>query len=133
MATVNRKIREFSDIDLLFGFDSVTNDVNKKLNENAIKQSIKNLILTKNYERLFHPENGCQISSLLFENIDPTTISIMEQSVRTVIDNLEPRAQIINVIINEAIDSNTIDVTVEFIPKNSVNPVTVITTIERAR
>ena len=133
MATVNRKIREFSDIDLFFGINSATKDIDRKLNENSIKQSIKNLILTKNYERLFHPENGCQVSSLLFENMDPTTITVMEQSIRTVLDSLEPRAQILDVEINDNVDKNSIDVTVEFIPVNTNSPVTVITTIERAR
>ena len=133
MVTVNRKIREFSDIDLLFGINDDTRDINKKLNEDAIKQSIKNLILTKNYERLFHPENGCQITSLLFENFDPTTISIMEQSIRNTINNLEPRARVLNVQIVDNSDLNAIDVTVEFIPTNSNSPVSITTTIERAR
>ena len=60
MATINRNIRQFSDINLLFTAHPATADVTKVTNENAIRAAVRNLILTKNYERPFHPRLGAR-------------------------------------------------------------------------
>jgi len=66
-----KNTRTFSDIDMAFLANPVSKDIYKKYDENAIKQSIKNLIMTKNFERPFRSDIGSQISSLLFEPITP--------------------------------------------------------------
>ena len=61
MATINRKSRTYTDISLMFNTNPFTRDIYTKVDEEAIKNSIKNLVLTKNSERPFHPEIGSQI------------------------------------------------------------------------
>lgn len=133
MATINRKVRKFSDLNLLFTSHPATADVTKVSDENAIKAAIRNLILTQNYERPFHPEIGCQITSLLFENYTPVTRAIMERTVRDVLEKFEPRARLTRLDIRESIDQNAVDVTVEFALNNLERPITVTTTLTRAR
>ena len=70
-STSNRNSRKFKDIDLDFGRNVVTNDVNTVTDIIAIKRSVKNLIQTNFYERPFHPELGCGVRELLFENFTP--------------------------------------------------------------
>ena len=133
MATINRKIREFSDIDLNFLVDVSTKDLSKVKDEAAIKQSIQSLIRTINYERKFHPEIGCQITSLLFDNFDPKNKNIMRKTIQDVISTFEPRARLLNVEIYDNADSNELEVEVKFFITNTNLPVTVLTTLQRTR
>jgi len=133
MATINSAIRSFNDIDLLFNINTTTKDINKLSNEDAIKQSIQSLIRTINYERKFHPEIGCQITSLLFDNFEPKNVSVMKQTIQNVINQFEPRARLLNVDINDSIDRNELEVNVTFKMTNVNLPITVTTTLTRAR
>lgn len=133
MATINRKTRQYSDINLLFTIHPATADITKKTDEEAVKASIRNLIQTKNYERPFHPEIGCQIYSLLFENFTPIVKQVMKKTVFDVIDKFEPRAQIIDVIIRDKPDNNSIDLEIIFKLLNSERPITLRTAISRVR
>ena len=133
MVTINRKIRTFSDLNMLFSAHPATADVTKKTDEEAIKASIKNLILTKNYERPFHPEIGCQVHSLMFELWDPVLKNIMQRTIKDVLDKFEPRANILSVDVVDNGDNNELSVTVEFITQNISTPVTVTTTLSRVR
>lgn len=133
MATIQRNIRDFSDFNLLFTKHPVSYDVAKITNENAIKAAVRNLILTKNYERPFHPEIGCQISSLLFENYNPIIKSAMEQTIKDTLTKFEPRARLISLNIVDKPDQNEIDVTVEFAITQVERPITVTTTLSRLR
>ena len=72
-STSTRQSRKFKDIDLDFGRHPVTNDVNTIEDAIAIKRSVRNLIQTNFYERPFHPELGCGVRGLLFENYNPVT------------------------------------------------------------
>jgi len=133
MATINRKTRQFTDFNLLFTAHPSTKDITLKTDEDAVKASIRNLISTNNFERPFHPEIGCQVYGLLFENLNPLTVQVMKQTIIDVIDKFEPRAVILDVLINDSIDKNSIDVDVVFRLVNSERPVTIRTAITRAR
>ena len=133
MVTINRKIRQFSDLNMLFSRHPATADVTKKNDEDAVIASIRNLILTKNFERPFHPEIGCQFHSLLFELWDPVTQSVMERTILDVIEKFEPRANVTRVEVSDLSDTNEIQVTVEFLMQNVNSPITVTTTLSRVR
>ncbi len=62
-----RNTRIFSDLDFNFTAHPVTKDVSRRYDENSVKTALKNLILTRNYERPFHSEIGSPIRSLMFE------------------------------------------------------------------
>ena len=133
MATIDRKIREFSDLDMLFSAHPFNRDVTRKFDIEAIKASVKNLILTKNYERPFHPEIGCQVHALLFENFSSVTKSVAEKTIVDVLTRFEPRIRLINVEVKESNDENEFVVDIVFTPANSDRPITVTTTLNRAR
>ena len=130
---ITRNTKTFTDLNLLFTANPATGDVTKKVDEEAIKSSIKNLIQTKNYERPFHPEIGCQVFSLLFENFTPVTREVLKKTIFDVIEKFEPRASVLDVKINETADNNDLNVYVEFLINNSDRPVTLKTTIQRVR
>ena len=130
---IQRNTKTFTDLNLLFTANPVTGDVTKRVDEEAIKASVKNLIQTKNFERPFHPEIGCQVYSLLFENFTPVTREVLKKTIYDVIEKFEPRVSVISVKINETADNNDLNVYVEFLINNSDKPVTLKTTLQRVR
>jgi phage baseplate assembly protein W len=129
-----KSVRSFyKDLDLDFTRNVVTNDVVKIEDVNAVKRSVKNLIQTNHYERPFHPELGCGIRELLFENFTPLTGIFIRRKVEEVITNYEPRARLSQVTVNEQPDRNGIEVTVYFYVMNIPEPVSVSTLLQRIR
>jgi len=129
-----KSVRKFyKDLDLDFTRNVVTNDVVKIEDVNAVKRSVKNLIQTNHYERPFHPELGCGIRELLFENFTPLTGIFIRRKVEEVITNYEPRARLSQVSVNEQPDRNGIEVTVYFYVMNIPEPVSVTTLLQRIR
>ena len=106
--------RLFTDLDLNFRAHPATKDVTTVVDEQAIKASVRNLILTSNYERPFHPEIGSPIKSLMFENASPITALLIERAIHQTIDNFEPRVALTNVKANFSPDNNAVYVTIEF-------------------
>ena len=131
MAT--RNTRQFSDINLLFTSHPVTGDVLRNNDEEAVKQSLRNLISTRNYERPFHPEIGCQIHGLLFENFNPVTAQVMKKTIFDVIKKFEPRATVTEIKLSERQDNNEIVCDIIFRLNNSDRPITLTTLITRIR
>ena len=128
-----KSVRTFKDLDLDFTRNVVTNDVVKIEDVNAVKRSVKNLIQTNHYERPFHPELGCGVRELLFENFTPLTGIFIKRKVEEVITNYEPRARLSQVTVNEQPDRNAIGVTVYFYVMNIPEQVSVTTLLQRIR
>jgi phage baseplate assembly protein W len=125
--------RTFSDIDVDFMPNPITSDILKKTNENAIAQSIGNLLQTSHYERLFNPELGCNLKRYLFEPIDNiTTNNIIEEITKTIV-NYETRVQLLDVTANPDYDKNGYDVSIKFIIRNDPQPITITFFLERVR
>ena len=133
MATTTRNVRRYTDINLMFSPHPYSKDILTRKNADAVKSSIQNLILTKNYERPFHPEIGSQVSALMFENLMPSTNVAIERSIRNTIEKFEPRASILDVQILDNSDNNALDIEVTFVLSNVALPITVTTTISRVR
>ena len=100
-STSTKLSRKFKDLDLDFGRNIVTNDVNTIEDVIAIKRSVRNLVQTNFYERLFHPEKGCGVRQLLFENYSPLTSVFMRRKLEEVLVNYEPRISLTSIIIND--------------------------------
>jgi phage baseplate assembly protein W len=128
-----RSTRLFSDIDLNFTAHPVTKDITRRYDENAIKASIKNLLLTRNYERPFHSEIGSPIRALMFELPGPMFDVMLQRAIVDVINNFEPRVEIIEVSVNDASDFNAVYITVEFKIVNTERPITLDLVLERTR
>ena len=107
-STSTRQSRKFKDIDLDFGRHPITNDVNVVEDAIAIKRSVRNLIQTNYYERPFHPELGCGIRGLLFENYTPVMNVFLKRKIEEVLVNNEPRIQLTGIVINGDDFSNVI-------------------------
>jgi len=136
MATITTNIdsaRSFKDLDLKFTAHPVRKDVNKFVNELAVINSVKNLILTNHYERPFQPELGSNIRRLLFENIDSVIAAQIEREIEETILNFEPRVQVSKVTATAAPDENRYNVELEFFVINSPNPITINFFLERIR
>jgi len=125
--------RTFTDLDLNFLAHPVTKDVSTKTDEQAIKSSIRNLVLTSNYEKPFHPEIGSQIKSLLFEPATPMLPILIKKAIEYTIYNFEPRVNLINVDAVLSEDENSIDVTVEFVIINTSTPLALDLILYRTR
>ena len=106
--------RSFKDLSVGFTRNANTKDVAIVKNDNAIKQAVKNLILTVPGEKPFQPDIGSRISELLFEPLDPfTSISIKEEVINT-ISQYEPRVRIVNVFVKANFDKNSFDVELRY-------------------
>lgn len=126
-------IRTFSDIDLNFMANPVSKDISKKYNENAIKQSIKNLILTNNFERPFRSDIGSQIKTLMFEPITPMLAALLKRTIQNTINSYEPRANILDISVLLSPDNNGVYVTIVFAIVNTSTPISVDLFLERTR
>ena len=82
-----RASRIYKDLDLDFGRNTTTNDVNKLTDVEAVKRSVRNLINTSHYDRPFHPEIGSSVRGLLFEPITPLTSLNLQRKVEEVLTN----------------------------------------------
>ena len=128
-----KSTRTYVDLDLDFTRHPVTNDVVKITDVDAVKRSVRNLINTQFYERPFHPELGCGVRDLLFENFTPMIGIFIRRKIEEVLNNYEPRASISSILVNEQEDRNGIDVVINFYVLNLPNPVSVTTTLQRIR
>ena len=102
-------------------------------NQNAIDSALRNLALTNKYERFHNPRVGGNMKNQLFNNILPTTQKAIENSLKEMIRNYEPRAVAINVIASPTPDEEGYNVAVEYYERNSSVPVTTTIYLERIR
>jgi len=123
----------YSDIDFTFTKKPVTNDVALSYDTQAVIRSIRNLLLTKHYERPFNPDLGSNIDAILFEMVSPLASSALEKEIQNVIENYEPRATLQQIVVNAQPDYNAYDVTISFYVENSTLPTTVTLLLERNR
>ena len=128
-----RATRIYKDLDLDFGRNTVTNDVNKLTDVEAVKRSVRNLINTNHFERPFHPEIGGNVRALLFENMTPLTALNLQRKIEEVLSNFEPRAKITQIIADPDMDRNGYRLEIKFYVIGIQNPITVETFLERLR
>ena len=113
-----RSSRIYTDLNLNFTRNPVTGDMATVTDVNAVKRSIRNLLLTNHFDRPFHPELGSNIPALLFENFGPITGNQLSRQIEEIIGNYEPRARVETVECYPVPDTNTYDVRVYFYVEN---------------
>jgi phage baseplate assembly protein W len=128
-----RATKQYRDLDLDFGRNSVTNDVNKLTDVEAVKRSVRNLINTSHFDRPFHPEIGSSVRAMLFELMTPLTALNLQRKVQEVLINFEPRIKLVQIVANPNIDSNAYDLRIYFYVVGSNELVEVQTFLERLR
>jgi phage baseplate assembly protein W len=130
---MSRNTRMFSDLDLNFTAHPVTGDISIRYDEDAIKSSVRNLVLTNNYERPFHSEIGSPINSLLFDLASPLLSITLKRIISDLINNFEPRVNLRDVIIKVSPDNNSVYVSIYFTILNTVRPIMLDVILERSR
>lgn len=133
LTPITKKRVLYSDFDKDLTIHPVSNDVSRKLNEEAIKESIRNLILTDRGERPFQPNVGSSVRAMLFENLTQSTISTIKAMVTETIETYEPRCQLIGVDVTALIDSNDLTVSIVFATRNAEDPVRLDLVLNRVR
>ena len=129
-----RNVRQYSDLDLFFSAKGVSKDISKVTDIQAVKRSIRNLVLTNHYEKPFHPEIGSGVRDMLFEPMTPITANILARKIEDVIENFEPRAKLIGVRAQPNLDRNEYEVTIEFYVINTPTELVDLTVmLERLR
>ena len=106
--------RSFTDLAIGMARNANTKDVAVVKNDNAIKQAVRNLILTTPGEKPFQPLVGSNISQLLFEPLDDFTEDAIRQEIINTINRFEPRVRLETVEVIGNFSRNTFDVTVEY-------------------
>ena len=114
-----RNIRQYSDLDLFFGKKSSDRDISEVTDVQAVKRSIRNLVLLNTYEKPFHPEISSGVRDMLFELMTPVTAAILGRQIENVIENFEPRARLVGVRTLPNYDRNSYAVTIEFYVVNT--------------
>ena len=106
--------RTFKDISLSFKRHPVTNDIISLKNEDAIKRSIQNIVLTMVGEKAFVPYFGTNVNDSLFNlNTSVEAVGLKEQ-ITTAINNFEPRVNNLNITVTVDADSNDMSATIEY-------------------
>ena len=131
---IDRNVRQYTDLDLFFGKKSTSKDISKVTDVQAVKRSVRNLILTNHYEKPFHPEIGSGVRGILFEPMTPLTAIILTRKIEDVIENFEPRARLISVRAIPNLDRNEYECTIEFYVTNAPTELVDLTVfLERLR
>lgn len=118
----------YSDFTSNFTKHPVKNDLVRVTNEESVKKSIINILQTDYYERPMRPRFGANLRQFLFEQITPVTLSAIKTSVAAAIINYEPRAEVIDIVVSST-TPNQVDITVTFALINSLDPITLTTTV----
>jgi phage baseplate assembly protein W len=124
------------DFDLMFRAHPSTGKLLVKKDDDAVKQGLKNLLLTNRYERPFRPEFGGDVRKRLFDNFDTIFASDYENQITTAIKNYEPRAVVAEnggVVVTENRDSNQLYITVKFRNAVTLNDVDIDINLNRVR
>jgi len=116
---ITRNVRQYTDLDLFFGKKSVGSDISKVTDIQAVKRSIRNLVLLNAYEKPFHPEIAGGVREMLFELMTPITAQIIAKQIENVINNFEPRARLVGVRVQPDLDRNLYEVAIEFYVVNA--------------
>ena len=130
---ITRNVKQYRDLDLFFS-KKTNKDLNKVTDIEAVKRSVRNLILTNTFEKPFHPEIGGNVRGLLFENMTPMVSAVISRKIEDSIVNHEPRARLVGVKTQPDFDTNGYNVSVYFYVANAPTELVELDTfLERLR
>lgn len=132
-AKVVSRRRAYSDLDLRLKTHPELGDVLPLKDIAAIKQSVKNLILTSKKERLFQPWLGSGVGDILFEPADKVTMSMLKTEIKRVLDDYEPRVKVTAIDIQDEADINSYKISIAFTIVNLLEDTTIEFYLERVR
>lgn len=125
--------RPYKDLSLTFARNVVTSDVVTVSDADAVKRSLKLLLLSRTGETPFFPDFGSRIFTLLFEPIDPITTLLLQHEIEATINAYEPRVRILQLVVTPTNDEQGYDVNLYFALVNQVTPITLTLYLSRLR
>lgn len=133
ITTLKTQLEIFSDFLADFDIHPLKKDVVRNVNEEAVKSSIRNLLMTNRGDRLYNSTIGSDIRAILFENSSPAMESVLGDLIKTTIDNYEPRARVIEVNVTSDPDSHFVYATILFSVINKEEPLALELILNRIR
>ena len=118
-----KKVEEFSDFLDTFAVSPFGKQLGRVVNEKAVNQSLKNLIMTNLGERPFQPYIGSQINTLLFQNNSMGLLEDIRYHIQQCVENNEPRVNILEIQVFDGNDPNEIQINIIY---NLINNPTAI-------
>lgn len=131
--TVTRKEDLYSDFKANLDPHPIRKDLVRITNEDAVIRSVRNILLTAQYERFGNPNFGAGLRAYLFENISRTTEGNIRDAIIQSINNYEPRANLIEVVVSARPDLNAYTASVMFSIINRIDPVKLDVLLHRIR
>ena len=128
-----RSSKIYKDLNLGFEQNTATKDIQKIKDVEAVKRSVRNLINTNHYEKPFHPEIGSNLRAMLFELMTPQMNHVITKQIENLINNYEPRCNLVQVFTQPRIDRNGYSVQISFRVQNHPDEVIVESFLERLR
>ena len=128
-----RSARVFKDLDLDFQQNTATKDIQKMLDVESVKRSVRNLINLNHYEKPFHLEIGSNLRAMLFELITPQMSHAISKEISLLIENFEPRAKLVQISTMPQFDRNAYAATISFYVQNVPDRIVVESFLERLR
>lgn len=113
-AKIVSKKKPYRDLDLSLTIHPIRKDIIPLKDDAAIKNAIKNLLITNFYERPFGDDKGANLRGLLFEPVGVITNIELRDNIRTVIQRYEPRVRVTNINITDVYDTNEYRINVNF-------------------
>jgi phage baseplate assembly protein W len=132
-AIITSRRKDYVDLNLYFEANTSTKDIYLSKDAQAVKQSVRNLILTNHNEVPFRPNQGANIRALLFENIGSFAAIQAKSAIASAIANTEPRAQVLDINVNFNEDGNSAAITIEFQVRTTQEQVTLAIQLKRLR
>lgn len=125
--------QRYSDFLINLNPHPVVKDIVKYVDEMAVSKAIRNLILTDRGERLYQPDIGSDIRSMLFEPMGSSTGELISTFIQNTIRDHEPRAIVLQVNAVPNYDKNQYSVTIVYMVINKTEPITLNIALERIR
>lgn len=124
---------QYKDFDFSFNVSPFSGDLLKKVDAEAIKQSIKNILFTMFGEKAFNPLFGGNLHKLLFEPLDPLIINQVQSGITQTIYNWEPRVNLLDIQVRQGSEEHSISITIVFKISNETTPQRLNVIIKRSR
>lgn len=123
----------YSDIDLRFQAHPLTKDLIKLEDGDAVKQSIKNIVLTNKKEKRFNSLFGGNLRNYLFENIDTLYLDTIKEDIIELIYSYEQRVVNVRIVNLSNLDNNNISLSLIYEIINIPLPSTLDLIIKKVR
>ena len=115
----------YKDFSLFFTANPVTADVTTITDVQDIKRAVRNLVMTNEWDRPFHPEIASGLRESLFEPFGPVTLSNIRERIKNILNNYEPRVKVLSIEVDDPdsfhMDNNTLNLQIHFTLNNAPN------------